>query len=466
MKFNRRDFLKYGLGGIGMASLPMHLSLANPSEDHFLFMLFLEGGADFSYLFDGRPLEMTQNKLLSNRIGKEPQLWQGANGTNAWASSLTSPLRPYKNDLSIINGVFMDKTFAGHNNMIDLIFSGNPLGGDSFLPLVNSKSLSTKNRPLDGIKKNCGLLSIDPFHTSLIELESGDAAELILRIQKQPSLAKKQAAWDFALSRMKAGGLLDTAGQWSQGSTNLYNQSAQAQALANILGSLDMSSLNPDVDLNFLDLYGRMVQKNMMRIAIEATRSFDFTNGQQDRFFFDTHGIQSDEVHVKLYQDTVDKIAKTLSYFKNTAYDSARSLLDVTTIVVATEFGRTMRQDNVNFETCGTDHNTFCNSFLFAGKGIRGGQVIGASDFQTSTELLSPAHLQLDKDKINIMAKPFDFSTEQPLDVLPTEFSDANYLTSGSVINTLFDLFSMPKDMYRRKNTGALAYPSLRTLLK
>ncbi len=466
MKLNRRDLLKYGLGGIGMASLPMRLSIANPSEDHFLFMLFLEGGADFSYLFDGRPLEMTQNKLLANRTGKEPQLWRGANGTSTWASSLTSPLLPFKNDLSIVNGVFMDKTFAGHNNMIDLIFSGNPLGGESFLPLINTKSLSAKPRPLDGLKKNGGSLSIDPQHTSIIELEGGDATELILRTQKQPLLAKKQEAWDFALSRMKAGGLLDPAGHWSQGSTQLFNQSVQGQALANILGSLDMSSLNPDVDLNFLDLYSRMVQKNMMRVALEATRSFDFATGQPDRFMFDTHGIQSDEIHVKLYQDTVDKISKTLEYFKNTAYDSTRSLLDVSTVMVATEFGRTMRQNHVSFEDCGTDHNTFCNSFLFAGKGIRGGQVIGASDFQTSQEELSPAHLLLDKDKLNIMAKPFDFATETPLEVLPSEFIEEHYLTSGSVVNTLFDLFSMPKDMYRRKNIGALAYPSLRTLLK
>lgn len=53
-----------------------------------------------------------------------------------------------------------------------------------------------------------------------------------------------------------------------------------------------------------------------------------------------------------------------------------RGLLDETLIVMMGEMGRT---PNIN-DKGGRDHWTFCYSVLFAGAGIRGGTVYGASD--------------------------------------------------------------------------------------
>ncbi len=53
-----------------------------------------------------------------------------------------------------------------------------------------------------------------------------------------------------------------------------------------------------------------------------------------------------------------------------------RGLLDETLVVVMSEMGRTPRV-NANG---GRDHWTYCYSVLFAGAGIRGGSVYGASD--------------------------------------------------------------------------------------
>lgn len=55
---------------------------------------------------------------------------------------------------------------------------------------------------------------------------------------------------------------------------------------------------------------------------------------------------------------------------------SLRGLLDETMIVAAGEFGRTPRINS----TAGRDHWGPCQSVLFAGGGIRGGQVYGSSD--------------------------------------------------------------------------------------
>ena len=57
-----------------------------------------------------------------------------------------------------------------------------------------------------------------------------------------------------------------------------------------------------------------------------------------------------------------------------------RGLLDETLIVVMSEMGRTPRI-NAN---AGRDHWTFCYSTVFAGAGIRGGTVYGASDSQAA----------------------------------------------------------------------------------
>jgi uncharacterized protein (DUF1501 family) len=57
-----------------------------------------------------------------------------------------------------------------------------------------------------------------------------------------------------------------------------------------------------------------------------------------------------------------------------------RGLLDETLVVVMSEMGRTPRINGNG----GRDHWTFCYSVIFAGAGIRGGSVYGASDAQAA----------------------------------------------------------------------------------
>ena len=57
-----------------------------------------------------------------------------------------------------------------------------------------------------------------------------------------------------------------------------------------------------------------------------------------------------------------------------------RGLLDDTLVVVTSEMGRTPRING----NAGRDHWTFCYSTVFAGAGIRGGTICGASDAQAA----------------------------------------------------------------------------------
>ncbi len=463
----RRDLLKYGIAGIGLPFLPLRSGWSQIQDDHFLYMLHLDSAADFTYLFDARPLEMTKNNLQVNYMEEEPTLWTGLNGQSCWASTATAPLHAYKNDFSIVNGVFVHPNDIGHTGPTDILFSGSQFGGPSFLPLINT--LNAKNLPttLDGIKLNGRMLfSVDRHQSSLIELSGSDVSSLIAALKINPQLSLYPDSLAFVLQRMQEGVLLNPQGQWSQGSGQLHQQLQKASQLARELSHLDFSQLDTQAQRQFLQIFSKISEARMGRVALEVTAFF--AGDPSEQFFFDDHGFPGASETRDKYQRLSQKIANTLEFFKTTAFDSQRSLLDVTTFVVTTEFGRTMRQQGVDFATSGTDHNPLCNSYLFAGKGIRTGCVFGASDFQSSQETLSGAHLQLDKDQLCLMAKPFDFTNELPLDVLPEVFNEDHYLNVNSIVNTLLRLFSVPEEHHRRKSTAVNSplYPYLRSLLK
>jgi hypothetical protein len=150
-----------------------------------------------------------------------------------------------------------------------------------------------------------------------------------------------------------------------------------------------------------------------------------------------------------------------LKGLETTPFDTHRSLFDVTTVMIASEFGRTLRAPERAVDDTGTNHNPHCNSILIGGKGIRPGLVIGASDFRDAGEKLSRAHLALDPALEKTMGRPFDFATMRPRDDLPDAFEITDYLTIGSVINTLYSVFKVPKSHYRTMVSGAAAAPVL-----
>jgi uncharacterized protein (DUF1501 family) len=73
-----------------------------------------------------------------------------------------------------------------------------------------------------------------------------------------------------------------------------------------------------------------------------------------------------------------------------------RGLLETTLVVSAGEFGRTPRigqiTANAGTDATGRDHWPFCYSIVVAGGGVRGGQVIGASDETAAYPAERPVH--------------------------------------------------------------------------
>jgi hypothetical protein len=100
--------------------------------------------------------------------------------------------------------------------------------------------------------------------------------------------------------------------------------------------------------------------------------------GLQD-FGWDTH--EHNFPILKYYLPQVD-----LAYGSLLEDLDATGLLDETLVVLMSDFGRTPGMN----KTAGRDHWTFCYSVLFAGAGIRGGTVYGASDKHAAIPVDNP----------------------------------------------------------------------------
>ncbi len=108
-------------------------------------------------------------------------------------------------------------------------------------------------------------------------------------------------------------------------------------------------------------------------------------------------------------------------------------LLDQTLVIVMGEFGRTPRISTLPGQTIpGRDHWAHAYSGLFAGAGVRGGQVIGATDSSAAwptTRSWSPA--DVGSTIFAALGVPSDAVVSDPL-------SRPNHLINGEVIESLY----------------------------
>jgi hypothetical protein len=177
------------------------------------------------------------------------------------------------------------------------------------------------------------------------------------------------------------------------------------------------------------------------------------------------HDADQAKLQPKLFADAVLKIAGLFRALVDTQFDAKRSMLDVTTVMVASEFGRTMRAPDMPITDTGTNHNQFANSILLGGKGIRSGLVVGATDLADEKATPSKAHLAMDPVIEKVMGRPFDFRTLGVRPDQPESFDIENYLTISSVVNTLYAMFSVPKSRYRSTGRNLPQAPVLDGLL-
>ena len=91
--------------------------------------------------------------------------------------------------------------------------------------------------------------------------------------------------------------------------------------------------------------------------------------------------------------------------------------------------------------------------------------VFGESDLRDVDERASKAHLAIDPALEKAMGRPFDFKSMSSRTDLPEAFDVRDYLTIGSIINTVYSRFNVPLEYFRKTGHNADTAPVLRQIL-
>jgi uncharacterized protein (DUF1501 family) len=452
---SRRDVLRFGAFGAGTLLLPRSsfpAALRPDADPHFFLLVVLNGGADSSYMFDARPLSMTKAGKIQNYLGKEPDPWIGKNGGKALATSLIKPLEAFRDRFSVLNGVCMAPSFDGHLQNMNFLFAGKPFGGDSFVPHLNSSETGRKPESLDAIIPTDPLFINVDNHSGVVPLRPASIKALSATLRNVEPPQSDDSLVDFMRRRLAlhAGG----PGRFSAGSSLMLAGLDGAQQVHRQLASLTAPREDLSPEQQSLALIAECFRLSISRSAIYVLPES-----------FDVHAADQAKAQPKTFTDAIGRIATLFKGLNDTPFDTKRSLFDVTTVMVASELGRTMRGSDLPVDQTGTNHNQFSNSILIGGKGIRAGMVIGASDLADEKATVSKAHLALDGVLEKAMGLPFDFANLMPRPDLPDSFDIKDYLTIGSVINTVYALFDVPKANYRALRRDLPAAPVLHGLL-
>jgi hypothetical protein len=461
MRINRRTFSNSLIAGSGLSLFPQIAVSQEPGkEPHFFITMIWSGGLDASYLFDARPLDMTEKDIQVNHLEKTPILHKGSGGGSCWRTPLTNNLVPWLDRMTILNGVHMVHTFDGHPQNMNYLLTGNPFGGESLIPHFNPQMAPT---PLDYVQVgNGGILANVTNNGGGSPLSSQSINVLKKKLGKEARLAPERRLNRFLAHRM--GENAEGSGGFSNASKKMLTGFAGMPNLAKLMTQIELGELQEGQDETMTSstkLLAQMFRTNVTRSGLVIPALDQGEN-------LDTHDTTSAKAMPVMGQKVVDRIDECLKALSETPYDDSRSMLDMTTVMITSEFGRTMRQYGEVKES-GTDHNPLTNSVLMIGKGIKGGQVIGQSDIRTVDEFkekqVSGAHIEKDPSLIKAMGCPYDFKTGLVRKDQPKAYNINDYLTIGSIVNTLYQLGEVDPSHHRTLERSGGAAPIVEHLL-
>ncbi len=409
---SRREFLRRAGCGFGavalsallgrslnaaesLASSPASALAARGGRAKNVIFLFMEGGPSHLDTFDPKPL---LNELAGQPLPpsfKQPILAMGEGGTALLGSARTwtrygqsgipvSDWFPHVgrhvDDLAIIRSCVSDG--INHAGGVCQMNTGSIFGGRPSLGAWVSYGLGTENQNLPGfvvIKdspaevingvRNWGAGFMPAVHQG-VEFEAGGVP--IRHLDNPRSV-------DAAAQRAK----LDLLRQFNEeyGRTRADNTELEARIRSYELAYRMQAEAPEAVDLGRESeatkaLYGldhedtAVFGRNCLlarRLVEKGVRFVQLYSGAGSKW--DAHGnIETN--HSKLCRSVDKPIAGLLTDLK------ARGLLDETLVIWGGEFGRTPMSEQGN----GRDHNPTGFSMWMAGGGVKGGQIIGATD--------------------------------------------------------------------------------------
>ena len=455
MKLTRRNFLLNGTMATGIYFLPSWAVPQNREDPHFFVFVMILGGLDPIYLADARPMEMTRNNWVHNYLGEEPGVYTGSNNQTTRVTRIFQQnLGDLASDIAIVNGVAMNINFDGHDQNTAFLMTGDSFGGEYFVPHLNIANpqlldaLQTKEAKGIALSNSANVVTLD--YPSLYRL--------VENIKSGTQLDLASPVWKFVMEQYEAGGSF--GGRFGNSSQRMFRALPLSQQLEKKLLScrLPEPGGTTDPDAQFQEIVKSF-------FALEISRSVIYQPNFMD-VPVDTHAPELMKRHPSVVERAARIFRGIINILKNTPFDRTRSLFDLTTVMMTSEFSRSLRQQNLKIDATGTDHNSLSNTFLLAGKGIRGGVVLGETDFASSSEELSPAHLALDPNRIKVVGRPYDFDTGKPVLTKPDAYKETDYISAASIINTVYSLFGVDSKHYRKVGRTGVLGPVLKHLLK
>src|SRR5262249_4764939 len=141
---------------------------------------------------------------VQNYVGKEPFSWTGRNGVTTLASPLVKPLEPLRDRFSVLNGVVMTPSFDGHLQNMNFLFTGNPFGGDSFIPHLNLAETGRAPQSLDAVLVSHHIDATITNHSGVVPLEPHSAARMAATLKQITPLEDGSELADFVRGRIRA----------------------------------------------------------------------------------------------------------------------------------------------------------------------------------------------------------------------------------------------------------------------
>ncbi|MCX6124886.1 MAG: DUF1501 domain-containing protein [Proteobacteria bacterium] len=444
-KLTRRSFFEsagkitLATGGVSLLGSRNIFAADNPpdakvADPRFFLHIQVSSAIDGQYWFDARPLDMTAKNLVTNYYAKDPVPYTGTNGQSTLRAPMTAPLMKWADHFTIINGIVMSPSLDGHDQATNILLSGNPFGGEFFVPWAN-----IRKTPLDYAQTGAVLASITNSGGSMI-LDPSSCKALASRLG---SLAQGSPLMDSARRRAARVGIgktsLALSGRDFERSIASLPSFGASFSQLKISEPLASGSNDPLVNLPLQTKANMEMFTELMRVGVTDQALLGINLN------IDAHDATTAKSLPKQYTAISESLAIIFEHLDNTLSPSGRTMLEDTTVLIGTEFGRTMRSRGSPIDNSGTDHNLLTNTLIVAGRGIRGGQVFGASDFQTADEELSKVHLACDIEKVKVMGRPFDPATGRVIPGLSLEtFDPTIYLGPSHVTNTLQQILGIP----------------------
>ena len=451
----------FELGGQAAASLALYSFgrtglAADAIEPRYFLHVFIKGGADATYLFDARSTAFTDaGKIANFRADKTVHLWEDNQGGKTWVSSLAQVLAPFRDRMSILNGVHMARGFDGHPQNTAVAVTGSPTGGNLFV----ADFPRSADLPLSFLSQGY----LEGAETASLEkgvaLSSQVARKLAERFRTAQPFDRESPALRFIAERASALGEAGS-GAFAAGSRQFAAALAGAGGIIDRQKAIDLCGEDSDLPC---DPAHRIVgdDESAMSDGLKVVSEYFIRKMAKSAvlsvsYEVDTHDNAQARAQDGVYTKVVDDLKNIMSFLDQT-YDAltGRTFGDVTTVLVTSEFSRTMRQEEKALEATGTDHNPLTNTVLLLGCGVRKGLILGATDLDALDERgqfsgVSGAHLAMDQSLLKPMGKPFDISTLSVKPTSPLTYEDGDYLSMLNIINTLYRSFDAPDTAMKR----------------